>query len=400
MEESGIFGDLNPFDATFRRAVQGQDGTTSRKENTHCSSNAEDSLNTPQIYPVLPESSSVVVAAASTGSGAPPTPLKPHVAAKTQLQQLSSNAPQEKQWDQGQPQASPGPSFRSIAPNPKPKPTPEAQLLIRLPGGESVHLSSLPVVKEDDFPVQQPKMAQSAAAAETKARLRDSILLSRPRETEQLPMLLPGSTASSPLKRRHNSGDPVVTKRNELLERNRAAAQRSRNKKKQLNDETKKKMDDLSRANKNLTLENDLLRHEITKLKSILRYHIDCPVTQSLNQTTLISQEMHPKLVTYQVCEKPSEVIIPPKPVEPRVPDEAVAVVPPAASRRPSIADILEQATKAIEDGETESGSNVNVTPASTDHSITSAPAAVTTRTEGMMSVKQKIKSHFTENRK
>lgn len=375
VEESGIFGDLNPFDATFRRAVQGQD--LPRKDTP---SIAEDSLNTPQIYPI-PESVIVSVPVSSASSSLNIIPQQQQPQQQLQPQQVQQPSP-----------SSASQQFRPIAPSPGKapvKPVPEAQLLIRLPGGESVHLSTLPVIKEK---AQEPQHQQQPGSSklDLKRKLKDTILASSSSGNVYIGDNKSSPENRQPAKRGRELEDDILSKRNELLERNRAAAQRSRSKRKQEASEAKAKMDRLASANRSLSLENDLLRHEITKLKSILRHHLDCPVARSMEQTDLIGREMLPKLVAYKVCDAEGKEM------------RAVPSVQPGASVS---TDILEKATKEIavtpsaENASSSFGLKKETTSTSppTEKTSVMSDGELRSRTEGMMSVKHKIKSHFTE---
>ncbi len=133
-----------------------------------------------------------------------------------------------------------------------------AQLMLKLPTGQAVHLSDMPIIQQAP-PVPQPvKKKQNKSAPETKREL--------------------------------------------LLERNRAAAQRSRAKKKLKGQEMSTELQTLKTANERLSVENDLYRVEISKLKSLLAQHVDCSVTlaggENAKQTLL--RELKPQFVIHK----------------------------------------------------------------------------------------------------
>lgn len=100
------------------------------------------------------------------------------------------------------------------------------------------------------------------------------------------------ATASSPesldaaiicggvIKRPKRSGeDDPDERRRKFLERNRAAAARCRQKRKQWITNLEKKAEELQNTNSRLQSEVNLLRTEVAQLKSLLLAHKDCPIT-------------------------------------------------------------------------------------------------------------------------
>ncbi|GFQ83824.1 cyclic AMP-dependent transcription factor ATF-7 [Trichonephila clavata] len=85
-------------------------------------------------------------------------------------------------------------------------------------------------------------------------------------------------------KRRDTSDDPDE-KRKRSLERNRAAATRCREKRKQWITALERKADELANTNTHLQHEVSQLRNEVAQLKSMLLAHKDCPVTLQQKMT-------------------------------------------------------------------------------------------------------------------
>ncbi|KAK4200675.1 Aft1 HRA domain-containing protein [Triangularia verruculosa] len=78
-------------------------------------------------------------------------------------------------------------------------------------------------------------------------------------------------------------------KRKNFLERNRVAALKCRQRKKQWLANLQSKVEEFSQENENLTHQISVLREEVVNLKTLLLAHKDCPVTQSQQQGN-----MHP----------------------------------------------------------------------------------------------------------
>ncbi|CAL1292040.1 unnamed protein product [Larinioides sclopetarius] len=89
-------------------------------------------------------------------------------------------------------------------------------------------------------------------------------------------------------RKRREPGDDPDEKRRRSLERNRAAATRCREKRKQWINALERKADELANTNTHLQHEVSQLRNEVAHLKSMLLAHKDCPVTlqQRMNYDT------------------------------------------------------------------------------------------------------------------
>ncbi|GLV40923.1 Activating transcription factor-2 [Carabus blaptoides fortunei] len=77
--------------------------------------------------------------------------------------------------------------------------------------------------------------------------------------------------------------DETTAKRQEMLERNRAAAIRCRERKKQWIGTLEKKLQGVCRENTDLQKEVADLRNEVVHLKTLLLAHKECPVTKAMN---------------------------------------------------------------------------------------------------------------------
>ncbi|KAK4669251.1 Transcription factor [Podospora pseudopauciseta] len=82
-------------------------------------------------------------------------------------------------------------------------------------------------------------------------------------------------------------------KRKNFLERNRVAALKCRQRKKQWLANLQSKVEEFSQENENLTHQISVLREEVVNLKTLLLAHKDCPVTQSQHQQQQQQQGIH-----------------------------------------------------------------------------------------------------------
>ena len=261
-----FFQDLkeNPFDLHFRKATEAvRRGTDILAASLPASSESE-SLNTPQIYEA--SSPSVVTS-------------RPVILRSNSHNRIAAS---------GLPVASVQPvakQFKPIAPLPAGGPAggDNALLLLKFPGGETVKLSNLPFVKCDSSSSSPPS---AQVNQETKLKLK-RVLNSNPRlETVTQPP--PASVSSiSPA-----SGSASDNNKDDLKERNRMSAQRSRVKKRQ-HIETLLETCSLSQnENQTLRAENKLLLEENDKLRRLLAEHLDCSLTLSRGTRDLLAQEL------------------------------------------------------------------------------------------------------------
>lgn len=266
MADMDLFQDLkeNPFDVHFRKATEavkaGQDSLSASLSATEIPTESEESLNTPQIYCSLPSTVTPV---------SRPVILRSH-----DYNKVSSNIPIAS--------VQPVKPFKPIAPNPSSlafSPNSDnALLLLKFPGGETVKLSNLPFVKCDS---SKQQAGAGTVNTETKLKLKktlnipSSIVTSLP-STASLPTSAPVPVSSS-MDRTSLLAGAGPEDKDDLKERNRMSAQRSRQKKRQ-------QLEHIQKEKAELELENSLLRAEVLKLRKILNDHLECSVTVKAGQ--------------------------------------------------------------------------------------------------------------------
>ncbi|KAK0085090.1 hypothetical protein PV325_005795 [Microctonus aethiopoides] len=81
-----------------------------------------------------------------------------------------------------------------------------------------------------------------------------------------------------------NVNNEDVSKKQEILERNRASSMRARAKRKQWIEQLEKTVKNVNTINASLQMEINSLQMEMTKLKTILMAHKDCPVTKAMEK--------------------------------------------------------------------------------------------------------------------
>ena len=234
LDELGIFRDdidpqsarstssNNPFDETFRKALTSN--TDKRNDKSSSGGNSEELLNTPQImtFPSLQD----IHSAPSSARIIPPLSLtNPSV-----ITPLRNIAP------------------KIVQDNPKvDKPTNEssAQLLIKMPGGNTFKLSQIPFYAHDVEHRADAHNQESLAIIE-----------------EKRPSMFHKSSGKGKTKTISSSSVDVT-----LKERNKAAAARSRMKRKRINELNQNKMEELMSANFHLKTENEQLKKEVVQLR-------------------------------------------------------------------------------------------------------------------------------------
>ena len=179
-------------------------------------------------------------------------------------------------------------SFKPIAPNPATlaaavgASSDNAMLLLKFPGGDTIKLSNLPFVKCDT----------SAAAAmtppvtqETRLRLQKVLGSSTAR-----PNLSSTTTSSSTPSAESPAPADTDTSKDELKERNRMSAQRSRTKKRQQLETVMETCDKTLRENEELRAENKLLAEENARLRRLLGAQLDPRPQLQLSSATAGTQ--------------------------------------------------------------------------------------------------------------
>lgn len=283
MADMDLFQDLkeNPFDAHFRKAAeavkQGADSLSASLSATEITS--DDTLNTPQIY-------------CSDGT----TPLITHTSPSAPRPVILRANPHNRVTGSVVPIASVQPvkTYKPIAPNLASLPTipspDNAMLLLKFPGGETIKLSNLPFVKADQPP--------SPSTVNQETRLKLKRVLSTPRGA---PVEIKSPTHSFPMVPTisNKNNEPVTeeSEKNELKERNRMSAQRSRQKKRQHFESLAETCNNMQKENSALNTENKVLREEIVSLKRLLGHHLDCSVTQQTGQKEVLQNAIEPRIV-------------------------------------------------------------------------------------------------------
>ena len=281
MADLDLFQDLkeNPFDVHFRKATEavkaGQDGLSASLSSSELP--GEESLNTPQIF--CSDSGS------SPSLTSRPVILRSH--SHNRVVQQTSNIPVAS--------VQPVKAFKAIAPSPSSLPfspsSDNALLLLKLPTGETVKLSNLPFVKCDS--AQPPPGGGGGGGItvknETKLKLKKSLKTSRPTSASPRSVSAPTTVSGTVRPGESSSGASALDERDELKddlkERNRMSAQRSRLKKRQ-------QLEQMQAEKSVLSAENKALRAEVSRLKLILTEHLDCSVTVRAGARESLSRQV------------------------------------------------------------------------------------------------------------
>lgn len=260
----------NPFDASFRKAAE-KNGASST-DIIATSLNAaiaeipeSDSLNTPKIF----------MSESITTANSRPVILRTH----------SHN----KITSSGLPIASVQPvkTLKPIAPNPATFVTggqtnDNAMLLLKFPGGETIKLSNLPFVKCDT------NKSSSVPPVTNDTRLK----LKRTLKTTTNEQLLNYSSTSSSTPCTSSSITSLDNVKEDLKERNRMSAQRSRMKKRQHIETLLDNCNQRKKENDSLKKENKFLMDENMKLRRLLSDHLECNVTTRTGATDVLAAEL------------------------------------------------------------------------------------------------------------
>jgi len=283
MADMDLFQDLkeNPFDAHFRKAAEAvKQGADSLSASVSATEITDDTLNTPQIY--------------CTDATAPQiTQLTPSIPRPVILR---AN-PKNRAVCSAVPIASVQPVkiYKPIAPNLASLPTvpspDNAMLLLKFPGGETIKLSNLPFIKADPPP---------SPTVNHETRLKLKRVLSTPRG---MPVDIRSPTQTTPVsptsyKTNVNEQINEEGEKNELKERNRMSAQRSRQKKRQHFNSLADTCSNMQKENSALNTENKVLREEIVSLKRLLEQHLDCSLSQQAGQREIVQSAIEPKMVS------------------------------------------------------------------------------------------------------
>jgi len=137
----------------------------------------------------------------------------------------------------------------------------------------------------------------------------------------------------------------IDEKRRKFLERNRAAAQRCREKRKQWINNLQSEKFSIQEENSKLHIEVHNLRQEIMNLKRLLLQHKDCPVTKASKEGKLDHNILQPTIVFPNVSE--NSEIKRPSPSKPQ-PHHTVRLRPPRDSNNGDANGVLENLKRRI----------------------------------------------------
>uniref|UniRef100_A0A1B6GCG5 BZIP domain-containing protein n=1 Tax=Cuerna arida TaxID=1464854 RepID=A0A1B6GCG5_9HEMI len=321
-EEVGLFQDLqnvNPFEETFRKAVESGKTGSLALQNSRLSVVTDDTLHTPHVFPHIIENDSV---------------CRPELAQKPPLDRTGSEetaAAAEERVGVVRPavkvvrQEADTSQLRPIAPSLRSSTvkgsttTQPVQLILQMPDGRLMQLNATQLDADKKTELQGP-VDLVARVDKSKAKMGSVILHTSPEKKqdsdnisplikEKLKARLGNSSASvgkaSPatdqrvsksilrddgvrskrtsfITNSMSSEDDEEAKRKRFLERNRAAAMRCREKRKFWVATLERRAEQMLSNNQQLQLEVGALRAEVAHLKTLLLAHKDCPVTQAM----------------------------------------------------------------------------------------------------------------------
>lgn len=299
-EEVGLFDDLqhvNPFDETFRRAVESDCGdhdvTKCTKPNLETQTtlealtmHSEETLHTPNVLPYT-ESTSVSTKRLKSTISFDDEMLQPigHTVAKLETMQ-----------EVGASQMADASNSKGNTPQVLVKNEVEAKNILLISSATTPYLISMQPTP-DPSTIGRPLaklIPKKVPVVEhpIKEKLKQLILHARGTSTttttsvpEANVVVNPRSIVNEKVKTDKRCKSEKSTSNSELFERNRAAAQRYRMK-------VKKNQTFLRQRNAELEAENERLRTELKSMKTILLSHQDCSVTRALNER-IINLQTH-----------------------------------------------------------------------------------------------------------
>ena len=272
----------NPFDVHFRKAAEAvKRGADSLSASVNASEISEsDSLNTPQIFVSDTPSTETIV------NTIPSIKTRPVI-----LRSNSTNRVSNKPTASVQPSTK---TFKPIAPHPPLFTAPSnsndnAMLLLKFPGGETVKLSNLPFVKCDSGSSSSSSGAapSTTVSQETKLRLKNVKNLVKSASQSS-----PPSSSTSSAGAGASAEESLDAVKDDLKERNRMSAQRSRSKKRVYMETLMTASDKRKKENDALVTENKRLSSENMMLRRMLSEHLDCNVTRKKGSREAIASEL------------------------------------------------------------------------------------------------------------
>lgn len=290
-EEVGLFDDLkhvNPFDETFRRAVESKNDTpgaeiTSVPESLN---HSEDSLHTPQVFPQFE--------APETAAAPPLSTQSSYSEFRVEKQQLilpdNITGKQKKAAKKCKPVKSvnAAPKQTNILPTPSlPLKSVLVPAAINLVPATQIIAFSIPATAVMQRPVLLPKLTPEplVASQQPEMSVKDKLKahLSSPKIITSTTSPLSSPKDDEPARKRISTAKSCKNSKrdsrevhDDCMERRRAAALRYRRK-------IKKEQTELKRRNNELVAENSQLKALVKQLKELLWAHQNCSVANSRN---------------------------------------------------------------------------------------------------------------------
>nr|KAF7433981.1 hypothetical protein H0235_002172 [Vespula pensylvanica] len=344
-EEVGLFQDLqnvNPFEETFRRAVEARNtGTLSVPGEVE---STDDTLHTPHIFPhiadvlsdgthILSEtnqecSTSIAVIDKTTSNER--SSVETQTCSDLNLHLSESHLMKENTLTSSKTTALHAESIvlqhLNVSVTPKKIPLQsssklsingeEVELLLKTADGKLMQLSANPICESSQasglspsqvstiehtrqqsvlvrsefprnvVPVIEPNKALSSKMTFAKMKLQQ-VLTKKVNaiENEKSPeAIIKQNSTSQPYEKENPNESIDQHKKKELLERNRASSMRARAKRKAWIQHLQKTVTNVNETNAALQLEVKALRNELTRLKTLLLAHKDCPITKEMEK--------------------------------------------------------------------------------------------------------------------
>ncbi|XP_015127291.1 cyclic AMP-dependent transcription factor ATF-2 [Diachasma alloeum] len=298
-EEMGLFQDLqnvNPFEETFRRAVEsGKLGSLPENEIVQ----SDDTLHTPHVFPHIENDQS------GNRKISPETPDNPceiskNVTSTTTIKKTTETVVIQ-EADTSVPPVIAAPSS-SLSINGE-----EVQLILKMDDGKLMPLSAIPVsgsnsvpditsqpvkpqaiVIKTNSPVKCPQTgdAKKERLSLAKMKLKEVLSKNESSSEPQKPEQNQNSVKSLPTTKPQREKPQDLHKKQDILARNRASSMRARAKRKQWIQQLQKSLNNANELNGALQLEIKSLRSEVMNLKTLLLAHKDCPITKSMEKGT------------------------------------------------------------------------------------------------------------------
>ncbi|XP_035717147.1 cyclic AMP-dependent transcription factor ATF-2-like [Vespa mandarinia] len=343
-EEVGLFQDLqnvNPFEETFRRAVEARNTGTLTVPGEVGST--DDTLHTPHIFPhiadvlsdgthILSEtnqecSTSIAVIDKTTSNER--SSVETQTCSDLNLHLNESHLMKENTLTSSKTTALHAESIvlqhLNVSVTPKKIPLQsssklsingeEVELLLKTADGKLMQLSANPICESSQassltpsqvstiehtrqqsvlvrsefprnmVPVIEPNKALSSKMTFAKMKLQQ-VLTKKVNaiEIEKSPETIIKRDNNQPYEKENPNGNVDQHKKKELLERNRASSMRARAKRKAWIQHLQKTVTNVNEANAALQLEVKALRNELTRLKTLLLAHKDCPITKEMEK--------------------------------------------------------------------------------------------------------------------